>query len=387
MKGAFDANLPRTKPLTRQNAKTIEQPALGAPQPEKDIAALAHSGLPLDAEFDPDAAAQKLIAHIKSRTRKEHNKARSPSQPTAATPLAGQVFVQPSRQGDEAPPPTNSSRAAVETLLTEQTKAPAPKPAADAAALRPAMVRDPQPAERPATMQRSAPASTTTVSLPGSEVLTQGRARIEQFRERLHASSRTGSAQASTEPWATAEATRQAVDSFRARVSSVSRERDALNEALQLVRAELDQSKKELATKNQALAAAEALANERIQLANTLLSEVEVLADERDQALVRISELKLLDEQQVRLLTEAETALTQRDEQLVSMQKKEAELQAVIHTRADELERLTARLAERTAERDLMMDRIARLESEVRALSDSRGALMEIKRLLDSAKV
>jgi chromosome segregation ATPase len=298
---------------------------------------------------------------MKSRVSKERHKDRPPSQTTAATPLAGQVLAGLATQGDEA-------------LLTKQRAASAAQPATTVVA-------------QPMVSPRPAKTSTATISMPGSEVLTQGRARIGEFRERLHASSQASCAQTGSEPWATAEATRQAVDSFRARVSAVSRERDALTEALQLVRAELDQTKQELAAKNQALVAAEVLASERIQLANTLLGEVEVLADERDQALVRISELKGLDEQQMRLLSEAEAAITQRDEQLVSMQKTEAELHAAVRARTDDIERLTARLAERTAERDLLMDRIMHLEAEVRALNDSRGALVEIRRLLDSAKV
>ncbi len=388
MKGAFDANLPRTKPLTRRNAKSLEEPPVGAQPAENDITTLARSGLPLDVAFDPEAAAQKLVAHMKTRVRKERNKIRSSSQTTTATPLAGQVLAGSAPVGDEALQPTIPGRLAMEALLAQQREAPTAKPAGVTQTPSP---QTPQPTAampaRSTATQRPAQASAATISLPGTEILTQGRARIGQLRDRLHASSQARTAQTGSEPWATAEATRQAVDSFRARVSAVTRERDALTEALQLIRTELDQTKKELAAKNQACAAAEALANERIQLANTLLSEVEVLADERDQALVRISELKGLDEQQMRLLAEAEAALTQRDEQLVCMQKTEAELHAAVSARTDDIERLTARLAERTGERDLLMDRITRLEAEVHGLNDSRGALVEIKRLLDSAKV
>lgn len=223
------------------------------------------------------------------------------------------------------------------------------------------------------------------LAAPGEETVAQGRARIAEIRGRLAATVRPRITAEEVAPETATAAVRRAVDELRARLGAALAERDQLARTLESTRDELAASNRELAGRTTALEAAQALAAERERLAEELASEAEALAEERDQALSRILELKALDEQQTRLLADAEEALGQRDRLLADADRELQDLAAALDARAAEAEELAALLEERTKERDALVGKVERLESDVRRLTGTREALAEIQRLVSSA--
>jgi DNA repair exonuclease SbcCD ATPase subunit len=239
--------------------------------------------------------------------------------------------------------------------------------------------------ETRAEPEASARPARPLASPPAAETVLEGRARIDELRQRLAATRKPAITAEAVEPGVAARAVRDAVEELRTRLAAALAERDSLAQALETTRDELGQTQRDLAKKVTALGAAEKLAADRARVADDLVAEAEALAEERDRALTRIAELKSLDEGQSRLLAEAEEALAARDAELAAAGTRDAELTAALDARSAEAEELAARLTERTMERDDLASRVALLEAEVARLLGTREALAEIQRLVSSA--
>lgn len=221
------------------------------------------------------------------------------------------------------------------------------------------------------------------LAAPGEETVAEGRARIAELRGRLAAAA--AKPRLATEEIAPEHATaavRQAVEELRRRLHQAVLERDGLARALEATRDELAAAQRELARRERELEEAQRLAAERALVAEELAAEAEALAEERDQALARILELKSLDEQQTKLLAEAERALADRDALLERAESELAEMAGLLDARAAEIEELAALLEERTRERDDLARTVERLEAEIARLAGTREALAEIQRLV-----
>lgn len=222
----------------------------------------------------------------------------------------------------------------------------------------------------------------TRLATPAEDTVLQGRARIAELRGRLAATTRPRVTAAEVVPADATAVVRQAVDELRARLVSALADRDALARSLEATRDELAEAHKELHARSAALEEARSLAREREGVAEDLAAEAEALAEERDQALARILDLKALDEQQTALLADAEEALADRDRLLAEADRELQELASLLDLRAAEAEELSSALEERTRERDVLASRLKALEAEVEGLSGTREALAEIQRLV-----
>lgn len=223
------------------------------------------------------------------------------------------------------------------------------------------------------------------LSPPAAETVREGRARIEELRGRLRAVEAANPASEPLAPSGAAAAVRVAVADLRSRLAAAVAERDELAKTLESTRGDLRRVGQDLVSKSRELEAARQLAQDRARLAEELAAEGEALAEERDRALARILELKSLDEQQTRLLDEAQGALAERDRRLNQAAAESRELIGLIDAQAVEIEDLHARLAERTREGDRAAARVAGLEADLQKLVGTREALSEIQRLISAA--
>ncbi|HWV39778.1 MAG TPA: hypothetical protein VN033_15010 [Vulgatibacter sp.] len=223
------------------------------------------------------------------------------------------------------------------------------------------------------------------MAAPAADTVREGRARIEELRGRLRATEGASHSPDTLQPAGAAAAVRVAVADLRARLAAALSERDELARTLEATRDDLRRVGQELAARTRELEAARQLAAERASVAEELAAEGEALAEERDQALARILELKSLDEQQTRLLEEAQAALAERDRRLSEGAAQTRELVGLIDAQAVEIEDLHARLAESSREGERTAARIAAQEAELRKLVGTREALTEIQRLISSA--
>ncbi|AKU92216.1 hypothetical protein [Vulgatibacter incomptus] len=226
-------------------------------------------------------------------------------------------------------------------------------------------------------------AGRTRIPAPAAETVREGRARIEELRGRLMAAQEPKPAPL-LPPGGAAAAVRNAVTDLRARLAAAVSERDTIAKTLEATRDDLRRVSQELTERTKALAAAETVAAERARVAEELVAEAEALAEERDQALSRILELKSLDEQQLRLLADAERALAERDQRLERGAYEATELLGLVDAQAIELEELQARLMERTTERDAALGRAAGLEADLERHRGTSEALAELQRLVAS---
>jgi hypothetical protein len=333
MKSAFDANVSRVRPITKQEVDVEKRAPRSPESPAKTGGEVLPAPLkepPRD--VSPDDAAKRLVAHVKSRIRKRReNKPAAPeAEATQALPVA----------------PKAANLAAVHVA--------------------------------------SDVAPPAAACIPGKEVLLLGREQVQKLREKLDTAKR---GDAAAEPWETAEATKSFVGEFRSRIEALTKERDALSGVLEMTRSDLDRAVSDLASKAKALEASDALGQERMRICEELQSEVDRLVSERDQSLSRIAELKKLDEEQNAMLRQAEDALLQRDHQLQEAASRQEELYANLQAKSMEIREVASQLSERTAERDELLDRVRRLEGDVKSLKETRDALKEIKRLIHTARV
>jgi len=396
MKSAFDANVSRSRPQTRRDVGFVVDPEKTSP-----VQSSREAG-PASVKAVQDDAAKRLIEHIKERSEKKRQKTVHPA-------VTSTVSVKPKPLLPVVPQPplpeplTEVEQEILKAVALQVEAAPAPAPREDTA-------RNESMAEMvarivasygpvfsstghcaPEVLARSPERRPVAVAVDDNQTgqtLHQGRDRIDRLKERLTASTRpNGSVSGDSEPWATAEATRLFVDKFRKRITMLTEEREVMQRTLDVARTDINNLKAELSARNQSAEDLEKTAKDRIQLAQELMGEAETLASERDRALARIAELKLLDEQQTRLLSEAEEALSQKDLDLEAAKKREAEMLYQLETQSKEIDTLQAALSRRTAERDELMERVVKLETDLRTFTDSRVALAEIKRLVDSARV
>jgi fused signal recognition particle receptor len=234
----------------------------------------------------------------------------------------------------------------------------------------------------PETAEKGAPPSTASAkraALAGSRI-PKSRERVTKLRERLSDASHpvvTGA-----EPKQTAAAVHELVDGLRARLETAARERSALADQLEEVRAALARAEAELKGEHRARAAVEAQAAERQRIAEEAVLEAEALAAERDQILAELTEHHRLDDEQATLLADAEAALARRDAENQSAVRDLADTRTLLDLRMADVADLEARVRAEAAAREGAEARCRALESEVARLSQAREALESIETMV-----
>lgn len=206
-----------------------------------------------------------------------------------------------------------------------------------------------------------------------------------QLKHRLHAAMRTEESAPDATPQSITEFTKQIIESFRHKLNAVTSERDTLLKTVEHLRGELKQTKTHLSEKTVDCESAQTIARERIQLAQQVMEAIDIVNKERDQALFTIGELKRNDAMQSKLLIDAEAALQYKNTQVEDLKQRVLQAQTEIETRDKEIEQLHIHLAQQTAQRDQLHERISMLEQELQTSHDSRKALAEIRRMMDDA--
>lgn len=330
------------------------------------------------------------------------------SEVAEAAPAAAKVAARASGETSEPAAARASARAAAETSEPAPARASARASAETEAAAKPVQAELEIPAERPAVekpvaTERPAAARVTTVArqdataasapqaaptrvrerlvAPGEDTLVAGRARIAELRGRLASTQRPAPAQQMA-PRDAAASVRTAVEALRQRLAEAQAERDDLAATLESTRDELSAAHRLLEERDASLAEARAVAQERATVAEELAAEADALAEERDRAVARILDLKRLDEEQTRLLEDAEAALAVREAELAEARTTAEELASLLDARAAEIEELAALAEERARERDRLARRVEELEAEVERLGNAGEALAEIQRLV-----
>ena len=237
-------------------------------------------------------------------------------------------------------------------------------------AQRPTILRDEEAA--PPTSPHAGPTVTTSRS--------GGREQIARLRERLAAAARTRGDAAEAKD--TAGAIREMVDGLRERLESSTRERTELTDALEQARAALARVEAELGKERRARAGLEAQAEERRRIADDAVAEAEALAEERDQVLYELAELRRIETEQAALLTEAEAELARREAERESAAEELAEVRSLVDLRSADAVDLEGRLQDESAARARVEARCRELEAEVARLSDAREALQSIEAML-----
>ncbi len=329
MKSAFDANVPRRKPRTRLGTMLadIETPEV-SPEPEIEAS-------------KPKAEAPKAQAKTAEA---------AVTEPKKTVPDEAKATVQP--QVDSTP---------ADEQATPSARIEAPK------ALRPAAKR--------------AAVSRATRAAPAGEVVQAGRDRLDALRQRLAVAERVR--QPALEPALTADRVRDTVAQLKSRLDEVLTERKALLSGLEQARQALASAVSDVAREQNDRAAADALAEERGRVADALMSESEALADERDQALARISDLRLLDEEQSAVLQQMEDSLASRSEELTTSQSDAEALRGTLDATQTDLSLTIGQLEEERDNAARLSRQVADLEGQLSQAENAKSALSEIQRLVD----
>ncbi|MBN1984234.1 MAG: hypothetical protein JW795_22090 [Chitinivibrionales bacterium] len=209
---------------------------------------------------------------------------------------------------------------------------------------------------------------------------------FNQLKKRLQSAMSMQEQKIEQTPWSIAELTKEIIDALRSKMGAVIAERDALLTTVEHMRKELKNAQARLAEKNSECEKALVLAHERVTLAQQVIEAMEVISSERDQALLYIGQLKKRDEMHSKLLIDAELALNYKNEQIEKMKSSISETQKTVSLKTKEIEQLHVQLAQRTAQRNELHERVTRLEHDLQSASDSRKALNEIRRMVDEAK-
>lgn len=377
MKSAFDANVPRRKPRTRlgsmladiDEAPQQEQPAESPAPAEAEEAKVKAPAPKVSAKATP-AKTPKTATKPRAKAAKVAPK-KVPATPEQAEAEAPTPTAQPAEAAaaDEEPP-----QAEAKGVAREAEPTPVAVPAvADAAESKSAK----QPAVRRAP---PAPASETRPA-PGADVVRAGRDRLDALRQRLAVAER--SRQPTIEPALTADRVRETVAQLRTRLDEVVAERKSLLTSLDEVRQVLSQTQAELERERAEKLAADGLASERGRVAEALMAEGEALADERDQGLMRIAELKLLDEEQAGLLNEMEAALAARTEELSETQRDREGMRQALEAVQTDLALTEGQLDEEREARLRLTRQVEDLTAQLSRAESAKSALSEIQRLVD----
>ncbi|CAN0559848.1 unnamed protein product [Laminaria digitata] len=113
------------------------------------------------------------------------------------------------------------------------------------------------------------------------------------------------------------------------------------------------------------------------------MAEGEALADERDQGLMRIAELKQLDEEQAGLLTEMEDALAARTEELSETQRDMEGMRQALEAVQTDLALTEGQLDEEREARLRLTRQVEDLTAQLSRAESAKTALSEIQRLVD----
>lgn len=322
MKSAFDANVPKRKPRTRLGTMLadIEVPEAEAdPRPTPEVEAI------------PEAEA-------------------NPTQVRTAEPKVDAARAEPA----PAQAVVAAKAQAPRTVVAAKALAPAPKRVA---------------AARPSR------------AVPGGEVVQAGRDRLEALRQRLAVAERVR--QPALEPALTADRVRDTVAQLKSRLDEVLTERKGLLTGLEQARQALATAVTDVERERSDRSSADSLAEERGRVADALMAESEALADERDQALARISDLKLLDEEQSAVLQQMEEGLAQRTEELNTAQTHAEGLRSALDATQTDLSLTIGQLEEERDSAARLTREVADLQDQLSHAESAKSALSEIQRLVD----
>jgi hypothetical protein len=238
-------------------------------------------------------------------------------------------------------------------------------------------------AEAAAVAKAEAEKAEAARALAAGDPVATSRARIEKLKERLSISAKRN-AEPTPEPAATASRVKETVGSLKDRLEKSAAEQRATIQALEQTRRALVEAQTLLELERRQRIAAENLADERRQVAEGLLAESEAMAEERDQALSRINELRDLDAQQGKLLEEIEAQLETERTNVANARHQASELRAALEAVNAEVELAEVRLDQIRGEKRLVEERATKLEGELLRAHSARDALGEIQRLVES---
>ncbi len=428
MKSAFKANVPKRKPKTRLGSmfaeidqaveEAAEAPQDEAPKPKKraqKASTKRQAATKAPPAPQPEEPAEEEIAlghnplqDAASETPTESFPLTAESTEAADTPEALDVafdaaFAEPA-EAQAAPKPQQTIPENRQTgpqnrqtgTEPRQEVQPAPQPvqqaveeAAEDAALFAAVRAAPTngASQAPHSVQAAEPQISSrpmpTELSRGSETVLTGRARIAELRAKLKATDR--SIDPRPEPTTTADRVRSTIENMRGRLEEATSARTGLTKQLESTRQDLAMTKEALDLEQKARSAAEALANERKQVADGLIEEAELLAEERDRALAMISELKDLGREQNKLLLEMETSVEERSRALAEAITEADELRKALETAAINAETVHSTLERVNEEKVSLETQVHGLQRDLDRATNARTALTEIEKLVNKA--
>lgn len=209
------------------------------------------------------------------------------------------------------------------------------------------------------------------------------RARIERLKQRLDLAARRH-AEPSPEPSTTASRVKETVGTLKERLERSAQEQRATLQALEQARRAVTETQGLLEAERRQRIAAEGLAEERQKIALGLVAESEAMAEERDQALARIAELRAVDEEQAKLLDGLERELDAERARAEEARHQVVELRSALEAVNAEVELAEVRLDQLRAEKRAVEERAQKLENEILRSQGAREALTEIQRLVES---
>lgn len=428
MKSAFKANVPKRKPKTRlgsmfaeidqaveEAAEAPEAPQEKAPKPKKRAQkAPTKRQAATKAPPAPEEHTEEEIALGHNPLQDATSEAPTESFPLTAEPTEAEApealdvafdaaFSEPAEAPQPAPAPQEEVRRAPQPVqqnpaqqqpvqqqpIQQQPLQRAVEEAAEDAALFAAVRAGPTngASQAPHGVRATEPQISSrpmpTELSRGSETVLTGRARIAELRAKLKATDR--SIDPRPEPTTTADRVRSTIENMRGRLEEATSARTGLTKQLESTRQDLAMTKEALDLEQKARSAAEALANERKQVADGLIEEAELLAEERDRALAMISELKDLGREQNKLLLEMETSVEERSRALAEAITEADELRKALETAAINAETVHSTLERVNEEKVSLEAQVHGLQRDLDRATNARTALTEIEKLVNKA--
>jgi chromosome segregation ATPase len=172
------------------------------------------------------------------------------------------------------------------------------------------------------------------------------------------------------------------VDGLRERLETTARERTDLARALEEARTALARAEADLKRERRARQGLDAQAEERRQITEDAVAEVEALAAERDQVLGELTEHRRLENEQTSLLKEVEAALAEREAEQEVAARDVAEARDLASLRGAEVAELKMRLQDEGAARSRVEAKCRELEGEIKRLTEATNALEAIEGVL-----
>ncbi|MEM7677535.1 MAG: hypothetical protein AAF449_16160, partial [Myxococcota bacterium] len=208
----------------------------------------------------------------------------------------------------------------------------------------------------------------------------EARARLARLRARLDSSAQRWQA---TAPEATASRVRETVGTLRNRLEDGEVERrrllEALNEA-ERIQADSDRARRQA---EEAQVRAEALAQERAEVARAALTESEALAEERDAAVARANELQELSQQQASLLEDMENKLLRQADTLTESVAQAESLRTALDTAQIDLDAALRQVDDLGRIKQTLTAQVEALRGDLHRANQAKDALAEIQKLVD----